>query len=341
MHQIQVACILHHGRHSKFFDAYLRRLVDEQLLLASATTEVGIGGDLRTSLCCVQASGQGFELEKKAPVISYALASDAILLTARRHPGADSSDQVQVLLEKGQYELEEMTVWDTLGFRGTCSAGFTLRGGGHLAQVLPASFSTVLAHTMHPYSHLSWGSLWLGMATDAVAKARSAVRAKLLDDPSTPPPSALRLAETDELLFQMRSVIHGTLAEYEELLSSDDDDARSQFGFSVRVNNVKVITSDLLVEIVRRALQIVGISGYETILRTACRVTCVMPWRCVDGEQRPYPWSQCHDAGGLQAALTHGSPGWQRRDFHSACILMSSGTLASCLSRLSSRTRSG
>ncbi|MDH3208167.1 MAG: acyl-CoA/acyl-ACP dehydrogenase, partial [Gemmatimonadota bacterium] len=54
MHQIQVACILHHGQSSEYFRNYLRRLVDEQLLLASATTEIGVGGDLRTSKCCVE-----------------------------------------------------------------------------------------------------------------------------------------------------------------------------------------------------------------------------------------------------------------------------------------------
>ena len=32
MHQIQVACILHHGQSSEYFRNFLRRLADEQLL---------------------------------------------------------------------------------------------------------------------------------------------------------------------------------------------------------------------------------------------------------------------------------------------------------------------
>lgn len=263
MHQIQVACILHHGQNSDFFRQYLRRMVDEQLLLASATTEVGVGGDLRTSICCVEQDGDDFTLEKKAPVISYALDADAILVTCRRGPDADSSDQVHVVLEKGQYELEEIAGWDTLGFRGTCSLGFVLRGRGHVDQIIPAPFAEILAQSMHPYAHMSWGSLWLGLATDAVAKARETVRKKMRDSAGVPPVSALRLAEVDEVLFEMRSGLYETMAEYEELLARGEADAFSNFGFGIRVNNVKITCSELVVDIVGRALVIVGISGYK------------------------------------------------------------------------------
>ncbi len=139
MHQIQVACILHHGQSSEFFRNYLRRLVDEQLLLASATTELGVGGDLRSSLCAVEVDGDEFTIEKKAPVISYALSADAILVTSRRSPDAKSSDQVHVLVEKEHTELDPIATWDTLGFRGTCSLGFVLRAKGNVGADHPGA----------------------------------------------------------------------------------------------------------------------------------------------------------------------------------------------------------
>ena len=272
MHQIQVACILHHGQSSEYFRNYLRRLVDEQLLLASATTEIGVGGDLRTSKCCVEATGDSFDLEKKAPVISYGLESDAILVTCRRGPDSKSSDQVHVVLERDQVDLEEIAGWDTLGFRGTCSRGFVLRGKGHVDQILPEPFADILAQSMHPFSHLSWGSLWLGLATDAVSRARDSVRKKILESPDAPPVSALRLAEVDEVLFGMRSGLYVTMAEYEAMLAAGDSDAYSNFGFSIRVNNVKITCSELLVDIVGKALQIVGISGYKNDSKSSlCR----------------------------------------------------------------------
>ena len=67
MHQIQVACILHHGQSSEYFRNYLRRIVDEQLLLASSTTELGVGGDLRSSLCCIETEGDTFTVERRLP----------------------------------------------------------------------------------------------------------------------------------------------------------------------------------------------------------------------------------------------------------------------------------
>ena len=54
MHHIQVASIVRHGRSPKVQD-YIRRIAAEQLLLASATTEIGIGGNTRNSTCFVRA----------------------------------------------------------------------------------------------------------------------------------------------------------------------------------------------------------------------------------------------------------------------------------------------
>jgi len=82
MHQIQVACIVHHALGTAFFRDYVRELASRQLLIASATTELGIGGDVRQSICAVKTVESHFILEKQAPVISYGEEADAILVTA-------------------------------------------------------------------------------------------------------------------------------------------------------------------------------------------------------------------------------------------------------------------
>jgi len=263
MHQIQVACIVHHGQSSAFFRGYLRELVDEQLLLASATTETGVGGDLRQSKCAVDVSGDSFTLEKHAPVISYGIEADAILATCRRAPDAAPSDQVHVVVKRTDMELEEISSWDTLGFRGTRSLGFVLRGRGRKEQILPAPFADILAQSMHPFSHMVWASLWLGLATDAVNRARTSVRAAARHSPDTRQVAQLRLAEVDEVLFRMRSGLYSTMAEYERMLAAGDAEAFKNFGFAIRVNNVKLTCSELVVDVVGKALAIVGISGYR------------------------------------------------------------------------------
>ena len=60
-------------------------------------------------------------------MISYGEHADGIVTTARRAADAASSDQVLVVFLKEDYSLERLIDWDTLGMRGTCSAGFKLK----------------------------------------------------------------------------------------------------------------------------------------------------------------------------------------------------------------------
>jgi acyl-CoA dehydrogenase len=263
MHKIQVACIVHHGQQSAWFRHYLGRLVEEQCLIASATTEVGVGGDLRTSLCAVEVAGDSFHLVKKAPVISYGEAADDILVTCRKSPDSPPGEQVHVLVQRGDFSAEPISGWDTMGFRGTCSSGFTLTAQGKTEQILPEPFADILAQTMHPYSHIVWSALWSGIAADAVNRARAFVRSEARKTPGETPPSALRLAEVDGVLQQMRHNIAAFAREYRELLLRGEPEVFSNFGFAVRTNNLKVSSSQQVVDIVGRALLICGIAGYR------------------------------------------------------------------------------
>lgn len=263
MHKIQVACIVHHARSSPYFRSYLRELVDQQRLIASATTELGVGGDLRSSVCAVEVEGAAFRLTKKAPVISYGEAADDILVTCRKSPEATASDQVHVLVRRGDYTAVPLSGWDTMGFRGTCSSGFTLGAKGNKDQILPTPFAEILAQTMHPYSHVVWCSLWTGIAISAVILARAFVRMEARKTPGETPLSAIRLAEVDSILQEMRHNVGSLTREYQQMLVDGRPDAFSDFGFSIRTNNLKVSCSQVIVDIVGRALLICGISGYR------------------------------------------------------------------------------
>lgn len=261
MHQIQVACLVRHGQVSPYFRGYLTALASKEWLLASATTEIGVGGDVRTSLCSVERQGAKFTVTKEAPVISYGEEADAILLTARRAPDAAGSDQVLVLLPKSGVTLTRTGGWDSLGMRGTCSLGFTVRAEGTVEQVLPVPYGEISSQTMLPVSHILWSSLWLGIATDAVQRARAFVRSEARKKPGTVPASAVRLAEVVAELQSMRAVVEGALAEYETIMG--DPDALSGMGFALRMNNLKVNASRMVTEVVSRALGVIGLSGYK------------------------------------------------------------------------------
>src|SRR5881394_3751965 len=176
MHQIQVVILLRHARTSPWHQQLLRRLCNAQLLFASSTTENQMGGAVRSSACAVERDGSRMTLVKNGTVMSYAAEADGVFLTARRTPESQSSDQVLVTFVKGDYELEKIKEWDTMGMRGTCSTGFTLRGCGDGDQVLPESYERIHPQSMVPIAHLTWSGVWCGIAAGAVARARRFVR---------------------------------------------------------------------------------------------------------------------------------------------------------------------
>jgi acyl-CoA dehydrogenase len=263
MHSIQIACMARHGAESPFFRAYLTECAERQLLIASVTSEVGVGGNMRTSITCIRREGARAHVEKAASVVSYGEHADALLLTARRGPDSPASDQALILLRKGEYTLEKTSNWDTLGMRGTCSPGFKITAECAAEQIMEVPFAAVASLTMVPYSHGVWSSAWLGIATDALSRARQFVRADARKNPGSTPFGATRLAHASTLHQTMRMQIHDAVKEYEALAASKDGDATlTSIGYAIRVNNLKITSSTLVAQIVTECLTICGMAAY-------------------------------------------------------------------------------
>lgn len=260
MHQIQVAALARHAGNSDWWTDRLREIAATQRLIASATSEVGVGGDLRSSKCALQMDAGSGTLTKHAPVISYGLAADDILATARRAEEAPPGDQQIVLLRRSEYALEQTSTWQALGMRGTCSHGFTLKARFPAEAVVPEAFARVATETMVPVSHLLWASVWLGVATDAVRRARTFAREDARRTGRTG--GNPRLAHLVARLHAFRSVVHDEVREFGARMA--DPDALGTMGYAIRVNNLKVNASEALVEIVQGAMVVAGIAGYRT-----------------------------------------------------------------------------
>ena len=268
MHYIHVACLARHGLGTEFFRSYLQQLVREQYLLASMTSENGTFGETRTSICAVERSNGHFKLTKDATTGSYCAQADAILVTARRAPDAAGSDQVLVLVRKGDYTLTQTSSWDTLGMRGTCSPGFKLDAAAPEEQIVPGSFADSSAQSMVPYSHILWSSLWWGIAADAVARAAECVRASARKNPGTVPPTALRLAEVTTQLQALRHSWQQLAGEFDDINSGGDGMQQLlSIGWALKMNNLKINASEAAPQIVHKALQIAGIVAYKNDTR--------------------------------------------------------------------------
>ncbi|WP_020167297.1 MULTISPECIES: acyl-CoA dehydrogenase family protein [Methylotenera] len=263
MHHTQILSVVHHANDNVQLQDYLRRVARDNRIIASVTSEVGPGGDMRSSNCAVEVEGDSYTLTKKATTVSYGSYADDLMITARKNVDAASGDQVLVIAEKGQFQLQDQGVWDTLGMRGTCSPPATIVAKGAAWQVISTPFADIATYTMVPTSHIFWSSWWLGLATDAVSKARELFRAKGRSNPGVTPMGAHRVADLDAELQKMEYEVFGLAREYAEALAVKDLQKLSSLAFSLRINTLKLNSSRAVVAIVSEALSVCGIQAYK------------------------------------------------------------------------------
>jgi acyl-CoA dehydrogenase len=259
MHQVKAACVVHHGQDSAWHRGFMQRMLSDQLLLASSTTEGGGGGNVRSSEAPVQQSDGRIVLVRDASVISYGAQADAIVTTARRNAEADASDQVLVVFEKKNYALEKTGSWDTLGMRGTCSSGFSLKAVGASDQIMTVPYGVIHSQSMVPTSHLMWSGVWAGIAAGAVERARKFMRKAQRS--GSLPPGLPHFTKSLASLRALRALIAATLDRYEAI--AHDPKALSTIDFQNAINLLKVDASELAVETVMAAMRATGLSGYR------------------------------------------------------------------------------
>lgn len=264
MHHIQVACIVRHRAHSEWFDTYLRDLVAEQRLIASATSEVGTGGDMSRSVAFLADHGEGHcSFEKQAPTVSYGSHADDLFTTMRRAEEADGGDQVIVLTKRGQAELQQVGTWDPFGMRGTCSPGFVIRARFPREQVLPQAFSSVSGQTMVPVSHILWSHLWLGIATDAFDRARRFVRDSARQRPGQPIPAAVKLSHLMVDLSLLRAEVRSGLEDFTDAQAGSNGEQSGTMAQALRFNYLKIAASEQAPRVCQGAMAVSGIVGFK------------------------------------------------------------------------------
>ena len=261
MHQVKVACVIRHGIGAEWHEAFIRRLTKEQLLLASSTTEGQNGGNVRSSEAPIERTGDRITLVRDASVISYGEAADAVVTTARRAADASGADQVLAVFLKDTYSLEQTMGWDTLGMRGTCSAGFTLRTEGVAEQLLPVPYGVIHTQSMVPAAHILWSSAWAGVAAAAVERARKYMRKAARSGNGELPPSGAYFTRANASLRAMRALIATTLDRYEAI--AGDPEALATLDFQSQISLLKVDASELGVSTVMSALRCCGLSGFR------------------------------------------------------------------------------
>ncbi|MFD9940466.1 acyl-CoA dehydrogenase family protein [Nonomuraea sp. NPDC059023] len=255
MHQVQLACLLA-GEQAPELREAVTRVVRDQLLIASATSEAGIGGALRTSSCAVERDGAGARLDKRATTVSYGVEADALLVSARRGPGSPPSDQVAVLADSARTRLEVLGGWNPLGMRGTCSPALRVRAEFEEWRILPVPFGDLVARVMTPLSHVLWSGVWYGLAAEAADRAVRHARAR---GEAAGPPSA-SLAETRWRLAGLEAQLDAAARDTQDVMTGT---AEPTVAFTLRVNALKLAVSQVAVDVALAAMRACGMAGYS------------------------------------------------------------------------------
>jgi acyl-CoA dehydrogenase len=274
MHTEQVFVLLKYGT-TEPLRRVVQELVDDQVLIANANSEAGIGGDVMRSNAALTPEGDGFLFDKHALAASYASSADLILSTIRRAPDATDNDQYLTLLRASNCTLEPTTGWDTLGLRGTCSSGMRIVSHVTSDDFFPVQFAEIASGGGGQLRHVLMTSVWTGLAEAAMEEAHEAVRAAARKSIGTTPQSAMRLAEIMATVQVSRSMLAEALREIESAIESGTID---DIGLVMSLRNVKVVTSTGAVSAAVAALQICGINGFrrgpnhrlERVIRDAC-----------------------------------------------------------------------
>ncbi|MDR8413852.1 acyl-CoA/acyl-ACP dehydrogenase [Nonomuraea sp. 3-1Str] len=257
MHQVQLACLLACDEGPELREA-VDRVVRDQLLVASATSEAGVGGALRTSVCAVERDGPSARLDKHATTVSYGGEADALLVSARREPGSPAGDQVAVLVDAAEARLEVLGGWNPLGMRGTCSPALRVRAGFEDWRILPVPFGDLVARVMTPLSHVLWSGVWYGLAAEAAERAVSHARERAGGESAQPPSGGL--AEMRWRLAAVEAQLAETARAAQQVLAGD---AEPTAAFAQRVNSLKLAMSEIAVDVALTALRVCGMAGYS------------------------------------------------------------------------------
>jgi len=261
MHQVQLACLARHATAQEYFQTYLKDAAQKQWLIANAISEVGVGMEVSRSDAMLRRDRGRFAFRKCCSAASYVREADAIIVVIRDGDAPDGVT-IAVLVKKEDCQLESIGTWDALGMRGTCTPSVCLVAAGDEQQLLHAVYREVASQTTIPLSHILWSACWLGIAEEALSVATAYFRHRTNSKGASS--IAELLAEIVNDFQTMNTLVQEGAREYDELISCEEGVTRlSSSEYILRINNLKVTSSELVRKICIASLQMCGFLGYS------------------------------------------------------------------------------
>lgn len=259
MHASQAFTLLRHGAGSPLLESLTDRLIADQALVASGTSEKGVGGNIFGSTCVVEEDENGGHcVSKESPNISYLDHAGAVLVTAMREaPKGAKARQVLIAAETGRMTLEPGPEAEMMGMRGIVNRPCSFTARFESGAIFEQDYPQIAGQTMTPFIHVLWAALWSGLAAQALAKAKasSAKSAAAGDGAELTKTEFSRLANKH---YTMNALIREAALETGESASG----ASVDLGRTAKIKRLKIVCSELLEEICVGSLSVIGFAAY-------------------------------------------------------------------------------
>ncbi len=254
MHLALVGLLDHLGADAPAVAGLLEEVRRDQVLVAGSTSDAASGGDLLANDPAAVEDGHIVGC-KRAVHASYLERAGLVVLSVGLGPEGRAA---LVVATRDQVELAPRRAWSALGMRGTESASTDVRFRIPPDQRAAAELGGPVAARMVALTHTFWAACWRGLARSAVATARGAVRAALVD------PARADLTRSRQLAL---AAVVGQLDMLDALVEragarlpgAGDPDLSRTAGSSY---DLRVRASDLAVGIVLGCLDVIGVEGY-------------------------------------------------------------------------------
>jgi acyl-CoA dehydrogenase len=259
MHASQALTLLRHTGQSHHLRALTQRLISDQLLVASGTSEKGVGGDIFGSRCRLETTEPGrFKLLKESPNVSYLDLAGAILITGVLPAQEGKEIQVLVAASKDELEFEPGAAAQFMGMRGILNRPYLLRASFSEEAIFTESYPVIARATMTPTVHILWAALWCGLAGHILDKVKHLVGKEYGAETETASVMRFELSRLVDKHYQMNALVRDAIAAFH----AGPGKAATSIVQTTRIKRLKTICSTLLSEICVEALDLLGIRGY-------------------------------------------------------------------------------
>lgn len=263
MHSQQAAIVGEYAQPQ--LDPLVRRIVDDGALVASVTTEPGIGADVWSSACPLLAEQGQLRVRRMAPVVSYGEQAGLYLIKMLAAEGRPPSDVVMVLVARDEAQVSVEGDWDALGMHGTRSVPMRIDALVDADRIVGEDYRAMAVATMVPLGYIGWSASWWGAARGRMQAYVQHLRRAGGKQPRPLNSDLLkhRLARLRLSLDLVGALLDRVVADCEALRGSGQaaGAAEHHAAHMIRLNNLKVASSEMAREVVDGLIELAGMRG--------------------------------------------------------------------------------